>query len=222
MANAYAEDEPKGTIVSLYADEQMDIDEDMLICNLRFEHEADSDKAVQEKINETMKSAKKIAEKYQSVKFSVEQYSVYKRYIQKNNGQQESTWAGTQTIMLKSLDDDQLLKLAGRLQELGLLMSNLNYAVSPEQFEKVTDGLLEKVILKIVAKAERVTKALGKSKYKILNLNVNADRSNPVIALRSLAEGANFYDKSMTAPSASPGQSRVSLGVYANILVLFE
>ena len=122
-------------------------------------------------------------------------------------------------MQLKSKDSAEILKTTGTLQSMGLAVNGLNYVVSPDLSEETRDSLMEKSVEKLLSKAKRVAKVLGKDEIEVLNINVDSNNYYPSpMPMRA----SGMMMKSMDAesvPVASPGQSRISTTVSATILI---
>lgn len=220
-------DMPAGsTLVNLSATEQVEVEQDLLVASLRFEAQNDDPKVLQDQINEIMTKALAKAKSAKDVKVSTQQYYVYPYDYDPNPqplergelpGKLKRTWRGQQGIDLKSKKADDLLKLTGELQELGLTMSGLNYMVSPELLEETQESLLEAALLKLKSKADRTAKALGKTSSELLQVNVDIGGyyPQPMMAMA----GADMRMEKATAPVAAPGESQITLTVSAQAML---
>jgi predicted secreted protein len=223
-------DIPEGaTLVNLSATETLEVQQDLLVANLRFESKNQDPKKLQDDINEIMKKAVDKAKSVPDVKIATQQYYVYPQDfdpnpqpVQKGEAPRklERTWYGQQGIELKSKKADDLLKLTGELQELGLTMTGLNYIISPELLESTQESMLEAALAKLKAKAERIASALGKSKSDLLQVNVDMGGYYPVpMMARGMAMDAGMEMAKVNAPVAEPGQSQISLTVSAQAML---
>lgn len=225
-------DLPEGqTIVNLSATERVEIDQDLLIGSLRYEEESKDPTALQNKINEVMKKAVELGKKYPEVKLSTEQYYVYpydydpspetKENIppEDKTTKPERIWRGQQGLQIKSKKADDLLKLSGELQALGLSMSGLNYTISPELLEQTQESLLEGAIIKLQSKADRTAKALKKSKADLLEMNVDIGGYYPQPMMARMEMASDAGSAKMAAPVAQAGQSEITLTVSAKALL---
>jgi predicted secreted protein len=215
-------DIPSGeTLVNLSATERVEVDQDLLISSLRYEAENKDAKKLQDDINTVMKAALDKAKSYPDVKVETQQYYVYKNEYYPNPANQVgkpiSTWRGQQGLILKSKNAADVLKLTGELQEMKLAVNGLNYMVSPELLEETQNTLLEGALAKLTAKAERIAKALGKSKADLLNVNVDMGGyyPQPMMARAEMMSMDGAAAPKMDAPVAAPGQSDITLTVSA-------
>ncbi|GAB4164689.1 MAG: hypothetical protein Tsb006_4280 [Rickettsiaceae bacterium] len=210
----------KGTLLNLSVSEFTEVKEDLLIANLRFETDGPNQKVVQNKINSIMKKAINEAKKFNKLAFSTEQYSVYKYYQPKKQGEKvEPVWHGSQSIVISGSASDDILKLTGMLQDMGLAVNSLGYSVSAEKREEVRDSLMEKAVEKLMKKAGRVAKALGKTDIKVVNINIDSDTYRPFPAVQFSMRASAMDKTEAVTPVASPGQSQVSMAVSATILI---
>lgn len=221
FSNAFAdEDKRKGAHLNVSASESVEVEEDLLIVNLRFETEGKNSQEVQKEINEKMTNALAEVKKHKKIRASTEHYSVYKYSPRVKKGEKRRTiWKGSQSMQLKSKDSTEILKTTGILQSMGLAVNGLSYVVSPELREETRDSLMEKSVEKLLNKAKRVAKVLGKDDIEVININVDSNNYYPS-PMPMRASGLSM--KSMDAesvPVASPGQSRISTTVSATILI---
>jgi predicted secreted protein len=219
---------PEGhTALNISATEKVEVEQDLLIATLRIEHEAKSSKEVQEYINDHMKRAMAEIKKMPSVKVETGGYYVRPnyRYINKPNGNNERVldkWRGSQTVTMKSEASDDILKLAGELQDMHFMMNGLNYQLSPAKYDEVRDGLMETTVEALMNRAKRVAKALGKSQVDLVEINVDAGggyRPKPIYARAAKMEMMASADSSMPAPTAEAGETTVTMSVNARAII---
>lgn len=224
---AYAQDLPTlldipagQSLVNLSATERVEVDQDLLIASLQYEADNKDSAALQNEINTKMAKAVETAKKVASVKITTGGYYVYQYDPDPNTERNDMEWRGSQSLQIKGKKADDLLKLVGELQALGLSMQGLNYTVSPELMEETHNSLLEAALTKLKTKAERTAKALGKTSADLLNVNVDSGGqmyAQPMMAARmDMAAGAM---EKMASPVAEPGQTDVTLTVNATALL---
>ena len=228
-ANAQQNDikllEPGQTIISLSAIEQMELQQDLLQASLRVEIDDKDPKGIQNKINTDMQSALAAAKNYSDVKTSTGQYYVYsydpnpQPTQNLRDAKERIVWKGSQTINLSSKNSQQLLELAGKIQELGFVMNGLNYTLSPERSEEYKDTLMTQALKKIQNRAAIAAKALGKSEYDIIEVSI--DNAGPIMPMPVMMKSARMEsaDAGMAAPVAQSGEQTVSMSVTARVLL---
>lgn len=230
--NALAQDvqpkplEPGQTIVTLAATEQMNLQQDQLQGSLRIEVDSKVAKDVQDKINKAMQAALALGKDYKDVKVSTGQYYVYQfdptpMPVSVKDAKGRMMWKGNQTIDLKSKNSEQLLELAGKIQELGFVMNGLNYTLSPEQEEAYKDTLMGGALKKIQARAALAAKALGKNSYEIIEVNIDNPGMTPPMPMYKAArmEMSMAASADMSAPVAQSGEQAVAMTVNARVLL---
>jgi predicted secreted protein len=213
-----------GTILNISVSETLEVEDDLLVANLRFEYEADDPKSVQNEINRIMKQATDAAKTAQDVSFSTGQYSVYKNNLNypnkdKADNKKEYIWHGVQSLDLKSKSADNILKLTGQLQDLGLVLSGLSYVISPEKMEETRDSMMEAAIEKLLKKAGRAAKALGKSQIEVVQINIDSNNYVPYPGPVQMMSMDRNYAGKTAAPVAAPGMSQITMTVSANVLI---
>ncbi len=216
------------TILNISATERQSVPQDLLLANLRYEADRKDPKELQNEINTLMKASLEKAKAYDKVEVSTDNYYVYQydpnpQPVPVTKGQDPRKnwmWRGSQGLSLKSKDSESLLKLMGELQDLGLQSSGLTYTLSPETFETARDTMMESALKKLMEKAKRAGKALGKDSGELIEVNVDTGYPNPPMPMMARAEMA--YAKGaadMAAPVADPGQSEITLTVSAKALL---
>lgn len=220
FSSAFAgdDDKRKGAHLNISASETREVEEDLLVINLRYETEGKNPQEVQKQINEKMAKALDEVKAHRKIKVSTEHYSVYKYHPRVKKGEKKRVvWKGSQSMQLKTKDKEEALKTTGVLQSMGLAVNGLNYVVSPELREEVRDSLMEKAVEKLLSKAKRVAKVLGKDDIEVVNINIDSNNFYPS-PMRSSGRMMKAMDAE-SAPVASPGQSRISTTVRATVLI---
>ncbi len=219
------------TVLHIAATERAQVPQDLLTASLRIEKENADAKAVQAEINTIMAKAVETAKAVTTVKVSTGHYYVYQYnpnpqppVPQKDEKEPakkpEERWRGSQSLQLQSTRADDLLKLAGALQDSGLVMENLNYSLSPEKADEAKDSLMEAALAKVKVKAERAAKAMNKTRADLVEINVDsADNYMPQpVMMRAMAMDAGGMEKA-SAPVATPGETEITLTVGAKALL---
>lgn len=204
---------PEGqTLISLSVTERVKVEQDTLIATLRIERENRNAQTLQREINAAMEEALDETEGQDTVKVSTGYYSVYQMNQSSQGGRPDLIWRGAQSITLESQDAQRLLELAGEIQGMGFVMSDLSYTLSTERADEVRDGLMESAIARARANAERAAQAMGKTQVDIATLDIDAalGYSQPLMMARGLAMDAMAEKAS---PVAEAGESEVSLTV---------
>ena len=226
IANAQYKDpvfelDENDSLLHISATERREVDQDLLIANLRIEAENTDNKAVQNQINKAMKDAIDLAKKYDDVKAITRGYNVYE--YDKNGGKRDRArdmvWKGSQSVQLKSKNSEELLELAGKIQGAGFVMGGLEYSLSPEVAAQVQDEMLEAALEKLSARAQRAAKALGKSEAELKEINTQGNYTPQQNYHRGAKMEMMAMSADMAAPVASPGETTITMNVNAKALL---
>ena len=96
------------TYLNISATERREVEEDLLVANLRFEFEGEEARDVQNKINSVMKKALAKAKALEAVNVSTEQYSVYKYHPRTKKGETSKiVWRASQSLLITGKDSDK-------------------------------------------------------------------------------------------------------------------
>ncbi len=216
------------TVLHISATERAQVPQDLLTASLRIEKQDVDAKAVQTEINTVMAKAVEAAKAVSTVKVSTGHYYVYQydanpQPIEKQDGKEVKPamkWRGSQSLQLQSTKAEDLLKLAGSLQDSGLVMENLGYSLSPEKADEAKDSLMEAAIAKVKVKADRAAKAMNKGRAELVEINVDSSDNfvHAPVMMRAMAMDGGAMEKA-SAPTAAPGESEITLTVSAKALL---
>ena len=208
------------TILNISATERQQVPQDLLIASLRIEKTGPDAKAVQNDVNTLMKTAADKAKAVTGVKVSTGGYYVYEETppATKEIPKPKKSWRASQSLEIKGTGADDILKLSGELQDMGLLMGGLNYTLSPEKMDDVKDSMMEAALAKLKARAERAAKAMNKASTELIEVNVETNDmvQSPRPMMYAMAKSASAE---MAAPTAEPGETEITLTVSAKALL---
>jgi predicted secreted protein len=225
--SSFAEEntKPKGTYINLKSFAEKRVQQDLLIGQLRFEHENKSASVLQEKLNEMIKSALKKSKKYDSVLVTTENYSVYKAQVIIDKSKKipqkeiEYIWKGNAGLKLESEDKKALLKFAGSLQNMGFAMNSLNYSISRDKYEAIKDDLTEVAILKLQRKAKKISKLFNHDEYLFSDIFIDNNSYHPSKGQQVFLSRKSNTEADFTSPIAEPGMEFVRLNIRAKIFL---
>lgn len=212
------------TVVTLSASDQKKVVQDLLVASLRIELDNKDARTLQDDINKAMKTALDTVKAEPAIKVNTGGYYVYNydpnptppKPLTTEEMKKRQVWKGSQALELKSKDAPKLLEMLGKLQDTGFVMSGLNYTLSPELAESQKDELLVGALKKIQDKAALVAKAMGKSGYDIVELNIDNSYIPQPQPVMMMARGG-MAKAEMAAPVAAPSEDDVTLNVSAKI-----
>lgn len=205
-----------GTYLNLSVTERIEAQEDILVATLSVEKEGADPKQVQNDINKLTLQAVTKAKALSNITVSTEQYYVYKSNLKANSN--TKTWHGTQRIQLQSTSTEILLKLVGDLQGLGLLVQGLHYSISSERIDQIRDAMMEKAIINLIKKAERVGNTLNKKHVKLIDINVGESYAPDFLRPMMMASSKTTNTEVLN-PVAEPGKREVTITVSAKVLL---
>ncbi len=214
------------TALNISATESVDVEQDLLIASLRIQSEGKDSKAVQKEINDAMAQAVALAKKSTSLKIETGQYYVSPdyRYIETPTDTNERVldkWRGSQTLMIKSENAEDVLNITGQIQDMGFMMNSLDYQLSPKKYDEVRDSLMETTIKALNDRAKRVATALGKTSVDIVEINIDSNNYSPrpVYARAAKVEMMSMSADAMPAPTAESGETSVSMTINARAII---
>jgi predicted secreted protein len=204
-------------ILNISATERREVEQDLLVATLSYKVVNKDPRIVQDEINKKMKKALSTSKKETDIKVSTGSYQVYERNEQRTK---ETKWHGSQSLTLKSKNSEEILKLVGKLQDMGLTSNGLNYTLSPETAVEVQDSLMEAALKQLQTRANRAAKALGKSTAELREVNVNSGNApyRPMHQSRGMMM-MSADSMEMAAPVASAGESTITLTVNARVIL---
>jgi predicted secreted protein len=200
------------TVLHLTQSAERQLPRDRLHVELRAETTADTPQAVEAAINALMAKALAEARRTAGVEVATGSYTVYRT----GPANEPPHWTGRQSLTLTGADFGPLLKLAGRLQAAGLVMSNLTYDVAPKTVRGAEDALTVEALAALRQRAAAIAQQLHLAVvgYRDLTIgNAGTDGGpRPLFAMQAKAAA-------MPAPVAAAGEATVSVTVSADVLL---
>jgi uncharacterized protein len=197
------------TVLHLTQTAESKVVPDLLRVVLLVEEQGASPLVVQAAINRRMAAALDRARQVMGIAVETGGYSVDEE--EPHHG--SPRWHGSQSLILSGTSADVVLKLTGALQAQGLVVSSMQYAVSPETVRGAEEDLTAAAIAGL---GERAAEIAGRLHLKVLgyrDLRVgNAETGPPPLPRFAMAMAA-------PAPVAAPGEATVRLSIEAEILL---
>jgi predicted secreted protein len=202
---------PEQTILHLTQSAERRLPRDRLKVELRAEETAADPQKVEAAINTRMRKALAEAHRAAGIEVETGSYSVYRA----TPANAAPRWTGRQALMLTGPDAGELLKLAGRLQADGLLMSNLVYQVSPKAVRSAEDALTAEALATLRRRAVAIAQQLhlavvGYREVTVGNAGTDGG-PRPLFAMQARA--------AMPAPVGAAGEATVEVTVSADVLL---
>jgi predicted secreted protein len=181
LANAWADTTPLTyDRISLAVTAGEDVENDTLISLMYAQKEGNDPSRLATEVNRLIKNAIEMAKGESAVKVQTMEYNTSPVY----RNQVLSGWRVRQSIRLESRDAAALSNLIGRLQaDLGV--GSISYAVSPERRRGAENELVKSAIADFRQRADMVTEQMGRSGYRLVQMNVNTSGLGPIPVARS-------------------------------------
>jgi len=208
-------------ILNLSATEMVSVVQDTLNVSMRYTAQGRDTTDLQDEVNEIMREAMNILEDTNNIDYSIEQYHVYNVPGRPNsrNDLENPVWRAQQGIQMQSMNSEALLVVTARLQEAGLIINNLNYSLSSEKYEEISDSLMGAALVKLQARADEIADILNKDEANLIEVNINGGQQGFFENRSAMAMSARAADSAMAVPVAEPGETRVNMTVSARALL---
>lgn len=205
--------------------------EDRVTVTLAVEKQGKTAEEVQKAINTQMQAAKKIYDAARDVKVSTGSYNVWQSVdappmpmtMDKNGKPVMSkpvvSWRGSQQVRLDAASGDAVLKLVADLQAAGLAVQGMDYYLSREASEKISDDLMVEALDTIGTRAQRLAKALGMAHVAYEEISSGEAGGGGYRAVPMMAKAAFAGDaaEAMPAPVGRAGETEVNITVNAKV-----
>jgi predicted secreted protein len=201
--------------INLNASASAKVENDVLIAVLYFQKEGDDLPALSNEVNTVIGKAVKQSKKVPNV--AVQTMGYFSSPVHKKI--QLVGWRVRQSIRLESRDTATLTRLIGDLQS-KLAVESISYDVSPESRDKVEERLISEAIVAFNQRAKLVTKELGRSKYRLVRMNVNTI-GEPIRPMRHRS-APMMADASVKAPTIEAGQQTIQVTIQGAIELQVE
>jgi len=200
-------------LVSLNAQAEREIPNDLLIAVLAAEAEGTDPVPLADGVNRTMQRALAAALAYKTVKAQSAGYQTVPVY-DKNR---VARWRVRQELRLESADFAAATELIGKLQA-NLTVAGLNLSVSGEARRRAENGLIAEAIAAFEERARVVRDAMKAKSYRVRDLQVSPGGAPPrpmfAMAARALSS------ESLAQPAVEPGSTRILVSVSGTIQLL--
>jgi predicted secreted protein len=197
--------------INLSASASSEVDNDILTATLYYQKEGSDTAALSDEVNKNIAAAVKQAKQATGVKVQTLAYRSDPVY------RQEKLWGWRvrQSIRLESNDVASLGALIGRLQA-NLALESIGYAISPEKQKAAEEKLIVEALDAFQKRAELVTRQLGRSKYRLVQVNVNTSDA-PVRPVMMRASGMMAMEAASAPPALEAGTRSVQVTVNGTI-----
>jgi predicted secreted protein len=205
------EDKPAYDRISFSVSAGTEVNNDTMTAVLFARQEGPDPAALSAEVNKAIGAALKRAKQEPGVTVQTLDYQTNPTY---QNGR-PSGWQVRQAIRLESRSPEPLARLVGELQTT-LALGSVDYSISPEKLKEHEDRLMDEALAAFRGRAERVARDLGRTQYRIVNVQVNTVNRPPVRPMR-MAGMAVGEAVAAAPPAFEPGKDRVDVEVSGTI-----
>lgn len=198
---------PLFNLVTLSAQAEREVPNDMLYATLVAEAEGADPAQLADGVNRTMRRALELARGYPAVKARSGNYQTYPVY-DKNR---IARWRVRQELRLEASDFGAATELIGKLQSI-LAVAQLAHGVSGEASRQAENALIAEAIAAFEERARIARDSLKAKSHRLRDLNISGGGPMPPrpLAMRALAAEA-------AAPALEAGSSRIAVTVSGTV-----
>ena len=205
---------PRYNSVTLQADAQREVQNDLLNATLFVEVNDATAASVADTVNRSVNDALRMARDYKSVRVRSGNNQTYPVYTK---GNQLQGWRGRGEIRLESRDFEAASGLIGKLQS-SMQLGGIQFTIAPDSRRTIENELITEAIGAFKSRAEIVKTALGGRGYKLQNLNVASGRNIPA-PIYGVARAAPAAQE-VAAPNFEAGISVITVNANGTIEIL--
>ena len=191
--------------------EQKEVSNDEITVTMAIERDNQDATKLSDEINRAIKAANDTIDKYPGIKSSTSDYSIRPVY---SRDKHLDHWHGVSSIMLVSQNINDMAVLVQSLQKT-LLIKSTRYNVSHERKDKIQTSMIEAALKKFNAQAELISKNMGFTKYRLVNLNINNSGIPPRPVYAASRLSATSAD--VAAPTFESGTTMIKVNISGTI-----
>jgi predicted secreted protein len=206
----WANDPPVFDRVTLSASASSEVTNDLLVAELFAQEEGQDPAALAAGVNHRISEGIEKARQVPDVQVRTLDYRTQPVY--RNN--RVDGWRVTQAIRIESTDNEAMSELIGKLQQ-QLSVRSIGYSVSPGQRTAAEDRLIEDAIAAFGARAERITAAFGRTRYRLVDVRVDTDGGTQ--PPRPYAARAMVMSEGAPPPALESGSAEIRVEVSGSI-----
>jgi len=200
---------PQFNLVSLRADAQREIPNDLLGAVLAAEAEGADTAQLANEVNRAMQGALAVAKGYRGVNARSGTYQTIPLY---DKGR-VARWRVRQELRLQSTDIPGATELIGKLQA-NLVVSGMSLSVSPELRRQTENALYAEAVAAFEERARLVRDAMKAKGYRVRNLDFSGDGPSPApMVLRS----PTAMTAARVPPAVEPGTTLIVISVSGTV-----
>jgi predicted secreted protein len=203
--------------IDINVDANREVENDTLVATMYAQREGSNTAQLSTEVNQVVSQAVKQAKSTPGIKVQTMGYNTNPIY----NKRILTGWRVRQDIRLESQDSAALSKLIGDLQK-QLGVDGISYTISPEKRRTTEELLMAEGISAFKRRAQLITKEMGHTRYRLVDMQVNSSRSTPYPIMMS--PGALMAERSMAAPAPAleAGTGQVQINISGTIELVTE
>jgi predicted secreted protein len=201
--------------IQLSAYATMEVENDTQIAVLYAQKEGPELSPLTDRVNQLITQAVAQAKQHDGVKVSTLDYRTSPRYQQN----QLTGWRVRQSVRLESKESKAMSELLGKLQS-GLALESIRYSISPKQRLSAEEALTAQAISAFRKKAEQVTQLMGRSRYRLVEMNLYANDQQP--QPYPMRASAMALESRATAPTLEGGSQALRVDINGKIELQLE
>lgn len=152
----------------------VEVENDTLVAVMYVQKEGKRTDRLADEVNQIVRAALQQIKNTPAIKVQTLSYRTNPVY----HKQSIKGWRVRQAIQLESKNSQLLGKQIGELQS-SLNVQSISYKVSKEKQRQHADGLIEIALKRFQERADNITKALGKKRYKLVRVSVSSGHTTP-------------------------------------------
>jgi len=197
--------------ISFSVNTEAEIANDQLIINMSAEAQGNNLEDLANQVNKSMAWALKETNKIKQIKAQTLNYQTQQTYAKgKPNG-----WRVTQSLSLSSKDIKGLSSLMGKLQS-KLKTQSVEYQITPKRKKDLEDQLTTEALKLFSIKANKITQALQKRSFTIVQINISTNNNPPPRPMMAMSRGLMEADR-VTTPTFQVGTQKVIISASGSI-----
>lgn len=200
--------------IKLRVEVSREVENDTLEAVLFYQREGGDATKLAKEVNKKIADALKLAKQKSEIKVQTLGYQttpVYRKQIL-------TGWRVKQSIRLKSQNAAGLSNLIGELQEI-LAVQSVGYNVSRNKRNETENGLISEAIESFQQRAKLITESLGRSTFRLVQMDVNTQDMSPRPMMRNRAFAAKAED---AAPTLEAGTQTLRVTVSGTIELVIK
>ena len=206
-------------LVSLNEEASATITRDEMVLQLSITENGKQRNTVSNQVTQRLNAVLRAAKQHRDFNTQLQSRSAYPTSEYQNGKRIDTGWQDEATIRVQSKNLDALNRFAAEMQGQAAI-ANVQYTVAQNTLEQHQTALTEQALQQFKQRAQQITRSLGGSSYKIVQLNLGNSQTEsaprPYMVARAMAKVADAAPTQDTAP----GETQLSLSVNGQIQVL--